>query len=60
VLRPFQNIPLVVYAANRDEWLKGNTEKKFNEHKLVHLANNQVSLIDNVASAYRVSKMLPK
>lgn len=60
IMRPFKNIPLVVYAANRDEWLKGNTEKKFSEHKLVHLANNQVSLIDNVASAYRVSKMLPK
>lgn len=60
IMRPFKNIPLVVYAANRDEWLKGITEKKFSEHKLVHLANNQVSLIDNVASAYRVSKMLPK
>ncbi|MEZ4963766.1 MAG: hypothetical protein R2791_00880 [Saprospiraceae bacterium] len=59
-LRSFQNIPIVVYATNRNEWLKGNTEKKFNDHKLVHLANNQISLIDNVASAYRVAKMLPK
>jgi len=58
-LRPYPNIPLVVYAANRDEWLKGQTEEKFNSHKLVHLANNQVSLIDNVASAYRVAKLLP-
>jgi hypothetical protein len=59
-LRPFPNTPLVVYAANRNEWLQGHTEQIFNQHKLVHLANNQVSLIDNVASAFRVAKLLPK
>jgi hypothetical protein len=59
-LKHYPMIPLVVYAANRQEWLAGNTEQKFYEHKLVHLANNQISLIDNTASAYRVVKMLPK
>lgn len=60
LLDAHKNIPLVVFAANRDEWLKGETERKFNERNLVHLANNQISLIDNVAAAYRVSKLLPK
>lgn len=58
-LKPYPHIPLVVYAT-RGEWLKGGTEKKFYELELAHLANNPITLIDNVASAYRVAKMLPK
>jgi hypothetical protein len=58
-MKPYPQVPLVVYAT-RGEWLKDRTEKKLYELELVHLANNIVALIDNVASAYRVAKMLPK
>lgn len=57
-LRPYTHVALVVYAANRDEWLDGNTKNVFDSYPLTHMANNQISLIDNVAAAYRVCKLL--
>jgi len=57
-MKAYSRIPIVVYASNKNEWLNGQTQKLFNERPLNHLANNQISLIDNVASAYRVSKLL--
>lgn len=57
-LRPYTHIALVVYAANREEWLDGNTKNVFDSYPLTHIANNQISLIDNVAAAYRTCKLL--
>ena len=51
--------PLVVYA-KQGERIENKTQTKLSQHKLFSIANNPITLIDNVASAYRVAKMLPK
>lgn len=56
----YSMIPIVVYAKDKSEWLNNTTQNIFNARPLNHLANNQISLIDNVASAFRVSKLLSK
>ncbi len=48
--------PFVVYAPNR-LWVKGSSLKALENYGLYHMANNSISLIDNVASAFRVSKL---
>lgn len=58
LLRSEPRPPLVIYT-KRDR-LKGETEKKLSEYTMAHLANNTISLIDNTASAFRVSRLLNK
>lgn len=52
-------MPIVVYAKQGERIVK-DTEAKLSKHGLYSIANNPITLIDNVASAYRVAKMLPK
>jgi hypothetical protein len=56
-LKEFPETPLVVYTP---ENIGPLTYTMLNEYGLFHMAKSVVPLIDNVASAYRVSKMLPK
>lgn len=60
VLKDIPDLPLVLYAKNNSEFTKGTTEIEISELGLLHRANSQVTLIDNVASTYRVAKMLPR
>jgi hypothetical protein len=50
--------PLVIYAPNR-LWVKGTTSSKLDSYPLHHMASNIIGLIDNVSSAYRVSRLKP-
>jgi len=52
-----RNIPILVYATSQSERIQGKTEKKLQKNGLYHMANNPITLIDNTASAYRVSKL---
>lgn len=56
-LKEFPETPLVVYTP---ENIGPITYAMLNEYGLFHMARSVVPLIDNVASAYRVAKMLPK
>ncbi|MCB9051329.1 MAG: YtxH domain-containing protein [Lewinellaceae bacterium] len=50
------SIPLVVYS--HGEWVTGTTKDKLSTYSLHHLSNNPISLIDNVASAFRVAQLM--
>ena len=54
------SVPLVIYANGVQEYIKGQTDQLLRKYCTFHLATTPVSLIDNVASTYRVAKMLPK
>lgn len=56
-LKEFPETPLVVYTSENIGFV---TYDMLSEYGLFHMAKSVVSLIDNVASAYRVAKMLPK
>ena len=59
-LKEFPETPIVIYATGQPEYILGETNKRLREYGLFHMATNPITLIDNVASAYRVAKMLPK
>lgn len=51
-----REIPLVVYAHGK--WIVGSTHDMLTSYSLHHVASNEIALIDNVASAFRVNWML--
>jgi hypothetical protein len=61
IIKSLKDVPFVIYAAKGDRLTNdGATFKKVYELELVHMATNLFTLIENVASAYRIAKMLPK
>jgi hypothetical protein len=54
------SVPVLVYSVGQSEYIKGSTDEALKRYSLFHVANNPVTLIDNTASTYRVSKLLPK
>jgi hypothetical protein len=51
------SIPIVVYVPDKLR-IEGETHTKLNSYKMQHIANNMISLVDNVSSAYRVNKLM--
>lgn len=50
------SLPLVVYAPDGLR-IEGETLKVLNAHDLHHIANNRITLINSVASAFRVNQL---
>ncbi len=49
-------VPIVVYSPDK-LWIKGSTLERLEQYQWQHMANNMISLVDNAASAYRVSRL---
>lgn len=55
------SIPVLVYSVGQSERIGGSTYDKLVDYGLFNMATNPVTLIDNAASTYRVSKLsVPK